>query len=515
MNEFIHLDFLKYKDGMRMQLRVVIWICIIGSLVMGRNLSAGISPLIHAVQWNVPGRVNKVLPWDMNLDGKCDLLVFSVSVPDDSNGFRRHLSLFLSDSGSTTPDQTLALRDAIAFDVADLNGDNFTDLIFLCKEEIYSLQSESGRIVPEWQSLIQTASVFPGADINSMIRYSLTADLDGDLTPEIIIPAQEGVRIYQKSDSLYQPIRNCMIRPQYRFVENDGMDLIIHSPRLLFTDFDGDSRSDLIHLIHDRVRVFLNPSILSHQDTALSPDLEYDLGSRRLTHSSVDQVAPVSHRIQMIDLNRDGYSDLLLSQAARSSYINTISQLYIYLNDRGALASFPDQILTAENFAGEYRVRDLNGDGLQDIILFNLDIGYTAAVRFVLTRKVIHHYEIYLMRNDHTYPSKPDSKLTVKMDPRERPLVSILYALSRMDDFTGDGCGDLLIATARDTWILCPGRPDGAFLQKDRIRIQARTAVESVSTDLNGDGAADLVFWDEDDPEGALKILLSGQESAP
>jgi len=499
-----------------MNIRWILWI-IFGIGFLTQNASAEISPLSHSIQWHVPGRVNKVIPWDINQDEKSDLLVFSTMVSDDLIRHTRYLSLFISKSGRATgtPDQILPLRDAIAFDVADLNQDNFSDLIFLCKDGIYCLQSESNRIIEEWNLLILTLSVFPGADLSNIIQYPFVADFNGNGTPEIIVPTNDGVRIYQQSDSLYQPIRDCMIRPQYQFLKTDVMDLIIHPPRLVFMDFDGDSRSDLIHLINDRIRIFLNPSIINRQNATLLPDQEIDLGSHRLTYSAVDRVAPVSHQIQMIDLNNDGYTDLVLSQAARSSYINTVSQLHIYLNDQGALASFPDQILTAENYAGEHIVRDLNGDGLQDIILFNLDIGYSTAMRFLLTRKIVHQYDVYLMRYDHTYPSTPDSKHTVKVDPRERPLASVVYALFQVDDFNGDGYHDLLVATDKDTWILYPGRPDGAFYNKDQIKIKAQTAVKRMSTDLNGDRAADLVFWGTDDSEGVLSILLSGKDSAP
>lgn len=456
---------------------------------------------------------------DMNQDQCTDVLVFSVLGTDKAAAQDRCLSLFISprptEETSGTPNQTVRLRDAIAVDFADLNEDGFSDLILLCREAVYSLESENNRIKEVWNPLLHTRSVFPGADRNRILWYPLTAEFSGGGTPELIIPGHDSIRIYEKTDSLYLPIRDCIIRPDYRFMGNADMDLAVSPPRLTFLDFDDDSRLDLVHLIHDRIRIFLNPSVMRHQRSSLLPDIEYNLGSQRLTHSAVDQVAPVAHQIQLMDLNQDGYADLILSQAARSSYINTISQLHIYFNARGTLASFPDQILTSENVGGEFMMHDLNRDGLQDIILFNLDIGYTSALRFILTRKIVHQYAVYLMRQDNTYPSGPDHKLNVRIDPRGRPLISAMYATSFMDDFNGDDRPDLIVATDKDHWMLYPGKAEGQFRKPNRIRIPSAALTERTSADLNGDGAADLILWNKNDATGGLMILMSAQERLP
>lgn len=484
-------------------------------LLFNEVLVAKIQPLIHAEEWFVQGCISQIIAHDINRDKRQDLLIISHMPAHDSGQRIRQLSIFLNEpeTDQGQAHQRLPLFNAIAFDLADLNGDGNDDFTVLCSDGVYAYLSDSEGYLNDRQLFIQTESVFPGADLQRLVRYPFIQDLNGDTLPEILIPTFENLSIYQKSDSSYQLIRDCLIRPRYQFLGHKGMDLIIQPPELHFIDFDGDRRQDLIHLFEDHIQIFLNPSLMNYSNLTLLPDLEFDFGSRRIAHSALDQTSPVSHHIRLHDLNADGYMDCIVSQAARSGYVHTISQLHLYLNQEGMLASFPDYILTAENYAGEHFIQDLNGDGLQDLILFNLDIGYTAAARLILTRRFTHQYEIYLMREDCHYPSKPDSKLSVKIDPRERPLVSMLYALSLIEDFNGDGSMDLLVADKKTEWILYPGTPVGEFNSKEKSRIRTTTLLDQITVDLNSDGAADLIQWDKEDARGAIKLLLSEQDS--
>jgi Bacterial Ig domain/FG-GAP-like repeat len=131
----------------------------------------------------------------------------------------------------------------------------------------------------------------------------------------------------------------------------------------VIADIDGDGKPDLI-LTYTLAGVLTDPSgIAIYINNGTSNPFNNVIPTRLLVGQSVDAVA-------VADLNGDGKTDLV---AAVSDSSLTQNDLYVYLNSGSSSAPFNDSttLQTDAHLGGgciSIAVRDLNGDGLPDLL---------------------------------------------------------------------------------------------------------------------------------------------------
>jgi hypothetical protein len=449
----------------------------------------------------VEGRVHEIILEDCNSDGLKDIIALHSLSKFPDPAIDRFLSVFIQDSGrfSDIPSQTLRMdQDEIVFDIADIDADSYPELLFLRRDGIYFRKFSSGGYAQTLHPLLFTPSVFLSPDPSKLTRYPFIRDIDGDTHPEILIPQPDRLLVYSKNAfGEYCLCKSLWNAPKTDMDGQGQFMLSLHLPILHVHDFNSDAVPDLLLTHDDRLDVYLQHSKERHdQETVLTPpNLIYRFGSRDVNPSPFEPIAPSSIFMEPLDLNADGFVDILLSKASRASFTKNISQIQIYINKTGRFDILPDQVITTENFGGEHTIQDFNGDGLLDLGLLTFKIGFAQALRFLITKKAGNSIDFYLMRSDDTFTLKPDSKISFTRRVKIDDLLGTTPSPNAKGDFNGDGLNDIFIETDTHELSIFLRHPDQFYRKRQILKISATVSKQLEVDDVNSDGFSDILFW--------------------
>ena len=115
-----------------------------------------------------------------------------------------------------------------------------------------------------------------------------------------------------------------------------------------------------------------------------------------------------------------------------------------------ALLEKGDQVIISEgSISAAMDMRDVNGDGHQDLILPSLRLSITAIIRILITRNIPITFNIFLYQDGQRYSDRPDFQKEVKFKV-DFSGESNTQAMTLDGDFDGDGVNDFVLATSDD-----------------------------------------------------------------
>lgn len=461
------------------------------------------------------GDVADVILEDLNHDSAPDMLVVQnrSRFPDPHTD--RILSIFFQKEGRLPDqaDQTILLdNDEIVFDIGDLDGDGFPDLAFLKRDGVY-IRENNGTGFSEKLTLFKSIqSAFILHDPSRVNRYRFIRDMDGDDVPEMFIPEANRLSIFSKGPfSGYHEKVQLWMTPELTLSNDpDPLTFSVQFPVLHIQDFNGDGIKDLLIQSGDRLDVYIqHPGEKTDLRAGLiPPDLRYRMAARNVNPPVLDQMADPSVTIELEDLNKDGYVDILLTRPSRTNFTTHISQIQVYVNRYGRFDLIPDQILPLENFGGEHVIGDFNHDGLLDLGMLDFRIGFSQAIQFLLTKKASNGYLFYLMGSDGRYPDTPDKKISFSRKVNINDILGSQICQSFQGDFNGDGLNDFLIGTDTDELSICIGLENDLFSEKAVYQMETMVSSDLWVGDVNQDHFSDILLWYPDDPALSNQVVL-------
>lgn len=217
-----------------------------------------------------------------------------------------------------------------------------------------------------------------GEDIQ-VLGYSVPSfeDFNGDLLKDLIVGQGSGstagrVRVYPNVGTEAEPLFE-----EFFYVQSDGVDLVCSGsgcmgcfPRLVYWDAD-DVKDLLVGQSNGTIKVFLN--VGTAEQPIFGAGQEVTVAADGLTVLDVGSRATPS----LVDWNADGLPDLVSGAYDGRIHIfandgcEDLSPCFLSSTAKGELVLEDDAVLAVPGARSSPVVVDLNGDGLQDLLVGN------------------------------------------------------------------------------------------------------------------------------------------------
>ena len=447
---------------------------------------------------SVPG-VQQVYPVDLDSDGLLDLIIVHFQQENMQQKGRRTVSVFLNQDGYSSSQADYEATGEVVMDWADINQDGLLELVFIRPDGLCCWNP----VCDEQYSIDLDSSLFSGADPVRLPQWPFLFNVDSESKPEILLPTRSGMQIF-KIDTSGSARRYLYLSTEmeYRTDLEETLTLTTRLPVICQQDMNKDLKPDIVLLTGDKMTIYLNDWSESNSPDLKTAGKQIRFATDEHNLSMLESLAPSDNRLEVSDLNHDGYSDVLLSYASKAGFTKSTSQLQIYFSREGRFNPLPDQVLMADNFFGDHIITDLNQDGLEDLALLQFPIGLFRAARFLLTRRLKYGFDVYYQKPESGYAGSPDQKLRFT---RHSKLKNVLRPeVSAFLDWNGDGLKDLLV-NVNHTKIVVFIQQNGRFSGKPSVRINIPVSTHYWTGDLNNDHFEDLIFWYPAD--GTIRIL--------
>jgi hypothetical protein len=486
-----------------------------------------------------PGRVLSYECPDINDDTRGDLFVITREDQD------RVLNFFAAAPDGGFPDAPtwrLALpADVVAYGLFDARPEPGLEVLLFSARGVYSLTTTKAGLKDNLTREIEIA-VFPAlADPDTVPRWSLTKDLDGDGIDELLVTTKYEIAVYRaptatRSGDARGFVRIGTIparpeeeasnggRPRGRFggrsaeirIETSLLNLfrgatssvprfeqlryLSHAQAMripALVDWNGDGRVDAIPTFDAKaVEVYLQHEGLTFDATPKKVDFALD---------DADDA-----RVQLIDLDGDSRTELMVEREDGDG-LSRDHIVTVFARDAatgyGTFGKEARARVKLNASSVDWSLQDVDHDGRKDLVarVLDLPLGITDLAAVRLEMKLL----VFRGQGDGTLSRKPDFAFERTLKPEQMERIRESFVLDLGGDFDGDGINDLLSM-----------QPDGLLeivgivRDGDGLKLAGKTLTQhrpanpvrgTLPAELSHDGVSDLVLRHEN----ALTVFVS------
>ncbi|HRC84165.1 MAG TPA: VCBS repeat-containing protein [Thermoanaerobaculia bacterium] len=483
--------------------------------------------------FDLPGPPVMILPVDLNADGRLDLAVVVVATSwqeigitetsklDDVEGLvevmtvvpalldRRELRAFLREPSGYRALEPLELPPGV---LTVEKGPPAEPLLALTDEGISTIKLDAeGKL--QLEAIVADPPVIAGSG-QLISGLGLAQDLDGDGTPDFLLPGRDGLAIYlaqggalsrQPAARLSLPLDERLPGEAAHYRER----LVRHYPLPLVMDFDGDRKPDL--LVRNFQREWNQFQLLRSLGGGRFAKPQSPLG---------DRPREAKPRVVFVgDLDGDGRAELVTQTEPPEPEDDSLkksleaarrpkSTLEVHrLSPDLQMVPSPSTRFDIEGYAmagdGDIRLpggfQDLNGDGRLDLVAINLDFSLFEAVRVLAAKRIKLglDFNLWCQQADGSFrPVKGldlSGQFTLNFSSLHVGQLSLFAG-----DFDGDGRADFVQMGRGKRVTLHLGRADCSYPSAPDYSIDLAEPIADLSLvkveDLNGDHRADLAI---------------------
>jgi hypothetical protein len=468
-------------------------------LVVGAGVSRADTSQLKPERLRVPGRVLGLRAEDVNGDGKRDLVVAFAVGRAPSVGKR--IALFLDRNGAygSDPDQVLEPPRSTAFiDLGDVDADGKRALIYADTHGLSAARLEGGKFETTPKPLARAVGLLALPDDDDLPFYDVMRDWDGDKKDEILLPLVEGMALITRAaDGTWQRATNLRVSARANYgiraeqyeprLRNFSARATYVVPELTVADYDGDGKPDLFAVLEDVLEVHKGGVPTVFTPV---PVARHYLGVR--SDQEIQRGAHVHTTVR--DLNGDGVADLIVNKIT-GGLGQMRAQTGVYFGKKGGGYDPPQQLLSREGFSGAISLADLDGDGKPDLVMPHVSVGLSEMARALLSKKMLVGWEA---RRNHGkgFDSDPATvkEVDLAVDTSQLADVEGMYP-SVEGDFDGDGKRDFVAPNGADQVAVWRGGGKELIAESPQAIVHVTPSRFYQVVDLDGDKKADVVLF--------------------
>jgi hypothetical protein len=356
-------------------------------LLPALSSAAGPAPILEfKLSWlAVYGRRETTLNYDFNGDGKLDIL--GVSINYDTNPPERWFSLHYQHNGeySETPDVMWPVSDqACALVVGDFLPGGGTEIGFLAEDGVYVYPWENGRPAEKPIKLIHVRTFFRAPSLKQLPLWQWKMDLSGDGLDDLIVPLPDGYRIYfQTAPGVFGKTATLESDLPATMSKTIGVSNFAEAPDVLpsqFVSFSELPRLEIVDINGDGLSdlVLIRKEQVTYylqESPGVFPStrkcrVSYEIPSLR-GEAKKDSINLAL--VKFVDINNDKLADLVVTkiEGQLGLFESIKTSIYIHLgNGKGNF--IPSQIIQIDGVSIDPEFIDMNGDGKLDMITSRL-----------------------------------------------------------------------------------------------------------------------------------------------
>lgn len=486
--------------------------------VAGAAVPAQCTELFRVRSLALADRTLAVLSADLDDSGPSELVV--IKKTGIYPGERRWIAVFEADAdlnyGPEPRQQWEVDPDATLFEVGDVAASPGKEIFFLTPKGIfYYARQKNGLYSTTSHVLISrpTATVFPAA--GGLPRMTLLSDWQGDGRKMLLLPQFDAFVLFRQAPGgNWLPAEKMSMVPRTFLYSGHDDDGILKSfslrmdyrlPNIFSQDFNGDGTADLI--LTEQETIFVYPS-LSGGRISQTPAVAVTLPGRSDGEEEWDSYF---HAIPS-DLNNDGFTDIILTfgQGA-GGFLERKAEVLVFLNQQTLNQPFsdhPDQVITFYGISPGICIRDINHDGLKDLLFSNIELGFWNTVKNLISKQVDVYTSVHLFQKEQRFSDAPDffNKTKYHLELTQGIHFKGIWP-SLEGDFNADGYPDLLIATDGKVTIY-QTLQEKPLLSSKNHQADVPTYPFRLIADINHDGLDDLIMY-EKKKDAQLSVLVN------
>lgn len=443
----------------------------------------------------LPVNAGEPLMVDIDGDGRSDLLVIDPVANQLLNYHQR------SNGFTNIPDRILSLPPQTAWVApCDVDSHPGLELLMSTPTGLVYLRQNGGWFASERHVLIETNQTFTPGDFPILTLLATNKAGTADFIPVI---SNGQTMLYHRSDAYHWNPGPVMALD----AEGTGWAVNQRWPNGDFWTLGPKAAQSW--------RISQSFDTKSDQKEDANPESE---AVRRLINSLKADSPSNPPMTDRLDVNGDGRTDLVVWQVSQKLEFKT--DIYVFL--RGAdqqLPERPTQILHCRGLPipidSEYAgspVRDINGDGVGELVLLELKTHFLSASGLMETA-LSHGLDWSLtIRSFHhgAFSRLPDASVPITAILPANVVLGWPFLID--GDFNGDGRPDLLVRRSDTQWEIHCSTTDGRWFAREPTMIfDAPAQGDMEIKDLNGGGLSDII-WHEPDQHRLLIFMPPSHE---
>jgi hypothetical protein len=407
---------------------------------------------------------------------------------------RHHVELFRLEDGEPASATPIGHRDlpedALAFDVDSGSDGRPGRLLILDAEGILAWQPGNQII-----RLVSATSLFRGGTNPDLGQLPLIQDLDADGINDLLV-ADFGAWWWARglADGSFEapqtfPLPVLMNATQDRVEYRRPQ--VIHSGDELYALVEGEVFQSALT---DDAETLVSHSGLEDSPTYLGRGVI--VGDEDADQSDLEE----SGVYILEDLTGDGIPDVLMQTLRSSGVFDKSSELRIHPGtlDSGALSFSPSPTSSVRSEGVQFGVaiRDLDGDGRQDLLAPSVKFSFTRVIAALLSGGFKFNLNFYRQSDDGIYSEDPDFTMNLRME-FDMGSGFVSQPVVELADLDGDGLTDLVVTGDEEELELRHGIGGEDLFDDDEETISVPVPKDGdlvQIVDLDRDGREDMVI---------------------